>query len=136
MKSLRNKPIFEELLSAKFIKFCLVGCANVGVDFIIYICGLAIGISPYPSRIISWIGACLFSYLLNRAWTFKAADRGLAPLIRYGLINIISLGLGLILLYLFITLGCGEKTAYLLALPFTTLANFIGYRFWAFKKIS
>lgn len=115
-----------------FIRFCCVGGLNFLVDFSVY--GLlSLFIPIYPARVGSWVAACLFSYLMNRRWTFKAADRGILPLLRFFSVNLASLVLGLGLLYLFTSLGCGRILAYLLTIPFTMLANYLGYRFWSFR---
>ncbi len=119
--------------AGQFVRFCCVGGLNFLVDFGVY-CLFSLFIPIYPSRMGSWVAACLFSYLMNRRWTFKAADQGFQPLLRFFSVNLVSLGLGIGLLYLFTSLGCGRIAAYLLTIPFTMLANYLGYRFWSFKK--
>ncbi len=120
--------------SVRFIKFCCVGVGNFLVDFVVYLGGSQI-MPIYPARCLAWGTACLFSYLVNRRWTFHAKDQGLMPLIRFAVVNAASLGLGLLLLRLFTGLGAGHILAYLLSLPFTIMTNFLGYRFWSFRAI-
>lgn len=131
------KDIFlqTDILSTRFIKFCFVGAANTLVDFLVYSFGLWLGFSPYPSRTASSIAGCLFSFFVNKSWTFRAGDKGIAPLARFVVVNACVLCLGLVLLFLFKTAGCGNTLAYLASLPFTTIANYLGYRLWAFKNI-
>ncbi len=124
----------EEGTAVRFIKFCCVGAANCLVDFLVYL-GLLYLMPVYAARTLAWVAACLFSYLVNRRWTFRAGDTGLLPLLRFAVVNICTLGLGLALLYVFIRLGCGEVVAFFLCLPFTLTANFLGYRFWSFRDI-
>ena len=135
LQRLKTKPPFSLLFNWQFIKFCLVGCANYLLDFLIYLLGLWLGISPFLARTGSWICACIFSYLVNRKWTFKARDTGFLPMLRFVLVNLVSLSLGLALLYLFKKFGCGNELAFLLSLPFTTLTNFFGYKFWTFRQV-
>lgn len=130
-----NPLLHREFLSPRFLKFCTVGLMNVLVDFLLYLSLLALGASPYVSRAASWCGSCLFSYLINRNWTFRAGDRGLWPLVRFGVVNACSLGLGLVLLFLFKKIGCGDSAAFFLSLPFTMATNYLGYRFWSFKFV-
>lgn len=127
--------IQKELLSPRFIKFCGVGVANVLVDFGSYSFFLFAGISPYLARSLSWITACIFSYFVNRSWTFNAKDSGFLPIVRFSVVNLCSLGFGIFLLYVFKQLSFGDKLSFLFSLPFTTVMNFFGYRFWAFKKV-
>ncbi len=120
--------------AVQFMKFCCVGAANCLVDFCVYL-ALSYLMPIYAARVPAWATACLFSYLVNRRWTFKAGDTGVLPLLRFAVVNACSLGLGLGLLYLFTGLGCGKVAAFWLSLPFTTLANYLGYRFWSFRHI-
>ena len=134
LQRLKTQFPFSLIFNRQFIKFCMVGCANYLLDFLIYLLGLWLGISPFIARTGSWVCACIFSYLVNRKWTFKAKDSGFLPMLRFVLVNLASLSLGLLLLYLFKKLGCANELAFLLTLPFTTLTNFLGYKFWTFRQ--
>jgi Predicted membrane protein len=124
-----------DILSPRFARFCAVGIANALMDFFSYSALLWFAFSPYFARTASWVAACLFSYCVNRRWTFKAGDQGLMPLLRFGVVNVCSLCFGLVLLYVFKTLGCGDRLAFILSLPFTTATNYLGYRFWTFRQV-
>ena len=132
---MKNLILRTDILSPRFIRFCAVGAVNALVDFLLYSGMLWLALSPYPSRTASWVLACLFSYLVNKRWTFKAGDKGLLPLVRFGVVNACSLCLGLALLYVFKNFGCGDKVSFILSLPFTTAANYLGYRFWTFRSV-
>ncbi len=134
-RGLRGLPAKADIFSLRFLRFCCVGLANCLVDFASYSAGLWLGFSPYFSRSVSWVCGCLFSYLVNRRWTFHAGDTGFLPLLRFTVINASSLCLGLALLYLFKKLGAGDKAAFILSLPFTTAANYLGYRHWTFRLL-
>lgn len=125
-----NTPI----TSWQFIRFCCVGAANVLVDYGVYR-ALGFVMPIYAARGLSWMVACLFSYAINRRWTFKARDKGLWPVVRFGAVNAASLGLGLGLLYLFTWLGFGPTAAFWLSLPFTTVSNYLGYKLWSFREM-
>ena len=120
--------------AVQFIKFCCVGVANVLVDFGVY---QATGyfVPMYVARTFSWVVACLFSYAVNKRWTFRAQDTGLLPLVRFGVVNLGSLSLGLLLLYVFTLWGCNPTIAFLLSLPFTTVSNYLGYKLWSFRQM-
>ncbi len=122
------------LPSWQFIRFCCVGVANVLVDYGVYR-ALGFVMPIYAARFLSWVVACLFSYAINRRWTFKARDKGLWPVVRFGVVNAASLALGLGLLYLFTGLGFGPTAAFWLTLPFTTVSNYLGYKLWSFREM-
>lgn len=132
---MKNALRGTDIISWRFVRFCLVGLANSLVDFCAFSLSLWLGVIPGAARTVSWFVAGLFSYLVNRRWTFKAADTGAAPLARFAVVNAASLGLGVVLLYVFKSLGFGNQISFLLSLPFTTAANYLGYRFWTFRQI-
>ena len=116
----------------RFLRFCCVGIANVVVDFAVYYMA-AFLISIYPARVLAWTVACLFSYFVNRNWTFHAKVQGFLPIVRFGVVNLASLALGLLLLWIFSWLGASKVLAYMYTLPFTTLTNYLGYSLWSFQ---
>lgn len=124
-----------DILSLRFIKFCCVGAANTLVDFLTYSTGLWLGLSPYLARVMSSAAGCLFSFLVNRTWTFKATDKGVMQLARFAVVNFFTLCLSVFLLFAFKKTGFGNTAAYLLSLPFTLAANYLGYRLWTFREI-
>lgn len=57
---------------AQKIKFGIVGAANTGLDFVILFVLTNLGLHPIISNYISTGVAFLFSFTLNRSFTFKA----------------------------------------------------------------
>ncbi|MCL2011545.1 MAG: GtrA family protein [Cystobacterineae bacterium] len=118
----------------RMLRFGCVGLLNTAIAFGLYMLFSAV-LSIYLSNVLSWSLACLFSYFMNRAWTFRAADTGFSPLLRFVCVNLASLGLGLITMYILASLGGGRIWSYVLSLPVTMTASYVGYRFWSFKKV-
>jgi len=81
---LKNKKNIE------LLKYIFVGLSTVLIDFLIY--KLLINfIFIYLSKTISFLSGTLFSYQLNRTWTFKAGKTKLPQFIKYLIIHITSL---------------------------------------------
>ena len=118
----------------RILRFCCVGAVNTGVAFCLYLL-FSSAVNVYLSNALSWCGGCLCGYILNKFWTFRATDEGMLPLIRFVVVNLCSLGLGLTLMHTFIVLGGGRVWSYALSLPFTMITSYLGYRFWSFRKI-
>ena len=118
----------------RLFKFCCVGALNTAIAFCLYLLFSA-AMSIYLAKSLSWSLTCVFSYVVNRAWTFRASDKGFLPLLRFGVVNLCSLGLGLVALAFFASLGGGRVWSYLFSLPITLSASFLGYRFWSFKNV-
>jgi len=108
---------------------------NTAIAFCLYLLFSAV-MSLYLANTLSWSVACLFSYFMNRAWTFRAADTGFSPLAKFVVVNLCSLGLGLITMYVFLSLGSGRIGSYVFSLPITLAASYLGYRFWSFKNVN
>jgi putative flippase GtrA len=123
----------------QFIKFSLVGVLNTAVDFGIFtFLNYLFGEQHYRiSQIISYSCAVFNSYYLNKSWTFQADRRfNLIEMIKFLAINLISLGVSLF----FLTLLHEKYQIEILwskvgATFFSVLINFIGNKFWVFKKI-
>jgi putative flippase GtrA len=118
----------------RVLRFCCVGALNTAIAFCLYLLFSAV-MSLYLANALSWSLACLFSYFMNRAWTFRAADTGVSPLARFVLVNLCSLGLGLMTMYALVLLGAGRIGSYVFSLPVTMSASYLGYRFWSFKSV-
>lgn len=123
----------------QFVKFGLVGILNTAVDFGIFtFLNYLLGEQFYRiSQIISYSCAVLNSYYFNKSWTFQAGYRfNLIEMLKFLTVNLISLGISLFFLTLF-----HEKYQIEIlwskvgATFFSVLINFIGNKYWVFKKI-
>ena len=68
-------------LMGEFFRFGLVGVAGFVVDAGVLELGLRLGTGPWLGRVFSYLAAATVTFSLNRAWTFRAADRS-RPLAR------------------------------------------------------
>ena len=118
----------------RVFRFFCVGLLNTCIAFCLYLFFSEI-MSIYLANVISWCMACLFSYFMNRTWTFRATDTGFSPLFRFVIVNLCSLGIGLVTMYVLASFGCGRIWSYVFSLPVTMTASYLGYRFWSFKNV-
>ena len=63
-------------MATEFLRFGVVGTAGFVVDAVVLMGAIALGAGPWLGRVVSYIAAATATYLLNRAWTFRAAERG------------------------------------------------------------
>lgn len=60
---------------SEFLLFSLVGVAGFFVDAgTLYVCSVLLGLDPYLGRLLSYLAAATTTWLLNRRFTFPAAD--------------------------------------------------------------
>lgn len=62
-------------LALQFLQFGVVGTIGFFVDTAVLYAGLVLGLGLYGGRAISYLAAASTTWALNRAWTFRAADR-------------------------------------------------------------
>jgi putative flippase GtrA len=68
-------PANPEVLFIKFLKFGLVGCTGMVLDFgLTYLTKEKLRWNKYLANSLGFIVACSSNYLLNRVWTFHSAD--------------------------------------------------------------
>ncbi|WJH34895.1 GtrA family protein [Paenibacillus sp. CC-CFT747] len=122
----------------QFIKFNLVGLLNTAIDFVVFSLLVGLGVPYLASQCVSYGAGIVNSFLLNRSWTFRERQgaRG-AQAVRFLLLNAVTLGLSLLLLYAFKTgLGLHPMAAKVIVTIFTTLVNFAGSKLWVFRAES
>ena len=74
-------------------------------------------------------------YSLNVRWTFGVKKDEERSLLKYLLIYLLTLILAVIFLYsLVAALNFKPSIAYIFVVVFATLTNFIGMKYWVFKK--
>jgi putative flippase GtrA len=68
-------PATIKALYLKFLKFGLVGCSGMVLDFsLTYLAKEKLRWNKYLANSLGFIVACISNYLLNRVWTFHSAD--------------------------------------------------------------
>ncbi len=94
--------MIDSALIWKFIKFCVVGCSGMVVDFgVTWLCKEKFKWNKYISNSLGFILAATNNYLWNRLWTFQSANSNIP--VEYGkflTISVIGLGINNLVLYL------------------------------------
>jgi len=132
-KLISNSP---ELLR-QFIKFSLVGALNSLVHFCIFIVLYRLITMHYLAA--SATGYCvgmINSYVLNRRWTFSGGqEKTRSEFVKFAFINIIALLINVGSLSFFKEkIGLSAEAGQVFAIGASLAINFLGNRFWTFKK--
>lgn len=128
------KRILAKLMRNSIFKFILVGGCSTGIDYIMYIL-LSLKLPITASKGISMIVASIFSYVINKIFTFENKDKtNMGYLIRFYFVFIINLGTNLVVNYL-VYQNTGYKSfAFVLATLCGMIINYSGQKFFVFER--
>ncbi len=123
--------------SLEFIRFCLVGALNTGVDFTVFTILSNLGVILLVAQCVSYTFGVLNSFLLNRTWTFRERSQSSGQLIRFFALNLATLTITYgLLVYFRYQLLWPLLVCKLGATGVSFVINFIGSRLWIFSPIS
>lgn len=120
----------------KIIKFCIVGGINTFITLILfYTLNKILGVNYIFSTAIGYLIGMVNSYILNKKWTFQDDDKRVVfQFAKFALINSISLGINLLIMYIFVDkLYMDSMLSQVCATGFSTLSNFIGSKIVVFR---
>lgn len=144
-------------LIGQFGKFFIVGIMNTLVDLIILniemaITGIAVGAGYSIEKAISFLFAVTFSYFVNKHWTFQdksKEDEG-KKMSQFFIVSFIGMSINvtvatIVVTYLQIPINNIVHLSFLTPTIWGTIGalsgtaiglfwNFVGYKFWVFKK--
>lgn len=119
----------------KIIKFCIVGGINTLITlFLFYTLNKILGVNYIFSTVIGYLIGMVNSYVLNKKWTFHDDDKRVVfQFAKFALINSISLGINLFIMYIFVDkLHMDSMLSQICATGFSTISNFIGNKLVVF----
>ena len=127
--------LIDKLLFSKLLKFGIVGCSGMIIDFgITYLCKEILRINKFISNGIGFILAASSNYFLNRIWTFNSQTEEIGKqYIQFMIVSAIGLGINSLVLYIL-----NEKIKWnfyfskLIAIAITTIWNFFGNLLFTF----
>ena len=128
--------VIDKLLLSKLLKFGIVGCSGMIIDFgATYLCKEILKINKFLSNGIGFVLAATSNYFLNRSWTFNSQSEDIGTqYIQFMIVSAIGLGINSLVLYLL-----NEKLKWnfyfskLIAIAITTIWNFFANLLFTFK---
>ena len=120
-------------LEYQILIFLFIGGLATIVDFIIYSYLLTF-FSINISKLISMLSSSLFSYFMNKIFTFnKGKNYNSKYLIKFYIIFLLNLLTNVFVNYYVYKLTSIKLLAFILATLFGMIVNFIGQKFFVFK---
>ena len=128
--------VIDKLLLSKLLKFGIVGCSGMIIDFgATYLCKEILKINKFLSNGIGFILAATSNYFINRIWTFNSQTEDIGiQYAQFMIVSVIGLGINSLILYLL-----NEKLKWnfyfskVIAIAITTIWNFFSNLLFTFK---
>lgn len=115
-------------------RFLLAGISAVATDMGTYYLLLII-MNPAPAKALSFLSGSVVAYVINKYWTFEVSARSYREMCRFSLLYLSTL---------VANVGVNKMTlnvlpkmvlvAFLAATATSTVLNFIGQKWWVFRK--
>lgn len=122
---------------SQFVNFCLVGIVGATINYsIFFLLYNFLRVNYIISSGTGFVLSLAAAFFLNKRYTFKTpSDREYKIIgLKYILVNLFSLSLGLICLRFFVeALGFNTYLANFLIIGIQTTSNFIGSKLFAFR---
>ncbi|MBJ7347998.1 MAG: GtrA family protein, partial [Thermoleophilaceae bacterium] len=120
----------------QLMKFGAVGASGYVINLIVF----KIAIDKFDAHymlaaVLAFIVAVTNNFLLNRYWTFDAAEGHAGfQAARFLTVSLIALAFNLVMLKFLVTVGkIDEFTAQAIAVVLATPLNFVGNKLWSFR---
>lgn len=126
----------------EFVRYLISGLSAVAADLYSYTTLLP-WVGPSPAKTMSFIFATVIAYTLNKFWTFKQSTHSWPEMIKFALLYSTSLianvAMNRISIYVIEVsikplLPYEYQFSWLVATGTSTVINYIGQKFWVFKK--
>jgi putative flippase GtrA len=121
----------------QFVKYGVVGASNTVLTFVTYtVLEKLVGINYLIALPLGYGVGSLNSYVLNRHWTFQAADIAHTTAgTRFAIVQVVAIAANELLLYVFVHHLGIEKIAAQAILTVPVLAvTFVANRWWSFAR--
>ena len=124
------------MIKSQFIRFAVVGVISTALNYSLFLLLLSVfSINYLIASAFGYVCGLCLGYPLNRLWTFELVQDSSDKKIKYLLVYLLSLVMGLVLLeFLVVNLLFRPEIANIFVIGFLTLAKFVGIKYLVFKK--
>jgi putative flippase GtrA len=129
------KDLVRELFKDRKIRFLFVGVLNTIFGYAVYALFIYLGMHYLAAQFFGSILAVAHSYLWNKYFTFKSAEKSAGEVIRFISVYAASYVLNMILLYVLIgRLKINAYAAGAAGIFITTIISYVGHKKVSFRQ--
>lgn len=123
----------KEIKMREILRFLVGGGSAVVVDFAVYYI-LKGSIGLITAKIISYIAGAIVGFIINKLWTFESKQFKLSEVARYIILYAFSACANTVVNKCVLLLIPSTIFAFLCATGVSTILNFLGQKFFVFRK--
>ncbi len=141
-RELRGSPI--SVHKYELVRYLIAGASAVSADLITYWLLLP-AINPSPAKAFSFVAGTIVAYTLQKFWTFKQKEHSWPEVTKfislYSSSLLINVAVNRVSIYLIETYipqlqPMRFQLSWLMATGTSTVMNYVGQKFWVFKRSS
>lgn len=133
----------KKLNSGELKRFLVSGGSAVACDTIVYAVLFGLSVPPSIAKAISFIAGTVLAFFLNKFWTFKKPKRSHVEVVKFICLYASTLGANILVNRIVLDHAVAVvpalepfkvQFAFLSATGTSTVLNYLGQKFWVFKK--
>jgi putative flippase GtrA len=122
----------------QLLRFLVVGCGAVAIDFAVYFSLLRLwpSLDTAAAKVVSFVAGAIASFLLNRSVVFQVAEGTARQIVLFALLYLVTLSANAMVNEAVLSLTAVPVLAWFVATGVSTVANFLGMKFVVFRRRS
>ena len=122
--------------SQQFKRFIIIGSLSTIFNYIVFLAFFSTNFNYLLSSSIGYISGLILGFMFNKKWTFQLRDHtNSIEIIKYIIVYFLSLVLSLSVLNILVNnMEIDARIANIFAIILTTMTNFLGLKFYVFRK--
>lgn len=117
-----------------FLRFLIVGGSSTFIDFCFYMI-FSIFFPVYISKIVSMTISSIYSFFINRKWTFHSNNKSLLTKLKYIITIIINIIVNSLVNQFVFMLTFSKLLSFIFATGVAMIVNYILQKFLVFKEV-
>jgi putative flippase GtrA len=114
-------------------RFLFAGLCAVFSDLLIYYILLK-SLNSDLAKGISFLVGTIVAFIINKYWTFEKPDKSVKEVLQFGILYSTTLGLNVMTNKIMLSYTSIVFLSFFVATGVSTILNFVGQKFWVFKK--
>ena len=116
-------------------RFLIGGSSAVITDYLVYTLLLKFLVMVSAAKLIAFVSGSIVGFIINKFWTFESKGLLRYEIIKYAILYAITAYLNVFVNNLALNYFLPTWLAFLFATGASTIANFLGQKFFVFRKL-